>query len=189
MLDEVRAIAQTGLNYVKNPYDEAQYSRLLELASAQYAEIADLPTQTIIDRFRKDLGYITPKVGVQCILFNNAGQLLLEHRHDDNLWGLPGGWVDTGETPEMAIVREMKEEADLEVVVEQLAGFYTRLPGEWDQPHTSVHIAYLCKYISGTILISHESLEIAYYDPAEITNWHKDHGIIAEDAVRLFRKL
>jgi mutator protein MutT len=186
MLDEVRAIAQTGLNYVKSPYDFAQYSRLLELAAEKYADITGLTSQSIIDRFSKELGYITPKVGVQCVLFDPDGKMLLEHRRDDGLWGLPGGWVDTGETPEMAIVREMQEEAALVVEVEKLAGFYTRLPGEYAQPHTSVHIVYLCKYISGVITISHESLAIGYYDLAAITDWHKDHGIIAHDALHLF---
>lgn len=186
MLDEVRAIAQTGLNYVKSPYDEAQYSRLVELASEKYAEITGLETQEIKARFARDLGYITPKVGVQCALLDNEGKILLEHRNDDKLWGIPGGWVDVGETPEMAVVREMQEEAGIVIEVEKLGGFYTRLPGEWDQPHTSVHIVYLCRYISGEVRISHESLAMEFKDPATITNWHKDHGIIAADMIRLY---
>ena len=188
MLDEVRAIAQTGINYVKSPYDLAQYTRLLELTSEKYAEITGLSTQTILDRFSKELGYITPKVGVQCVLFNKVGHILLEHRADDELWGLPGGWVDTGETPEMAVLRELQEEAQLFVKVEKLAGFYTRLPGQYAQPHTSVHISYLCSYVSGNIVRSHESLELGFYDPFTITNWHKDHGIMVFDAVPFFKR-
>jgi mutator protein MutT len=187
MLDEVRAIAQTGLNFVKSPYDFAQYTRLLELASEQYAEITGLSTPAIVERFGRELGYITPKVGVQCALFDETGKILLEHRADDQLWGLPGGWVDTGETPETAIVREMQEEAALIVAVDRLAGFYTRLPGEYAQPHTSVHIVYLCRYISGSITLSHESLAIGFYDPETITNWHKDHGVITYDVMRQFK--
>jgi hypothetical protein len=38
MLDEMRAISQTGINYAKSPYDLKQYQRLLELASEQYSE-------------------------------------------------------------------------------------------------------------------------------------------------------
>jgi ADP-ribose pyrophosphatase YjhB (NUDIX family) len=96
--------------------------------------------------------------------------------------------VDTGETPEMAIVRELKEEAQLIIKVEKLAGFYTRLPGQYAQPHTSVHISYLCSYVSGQIISSHESLEISYYNPATITDWHKDHGLMVSNAMQLYNQ-
>ena len=184
MLDEVRAIAQTGINYARSPYDLQQYKRLLELASMKYADITGLDKDVIIQRFSADLGYITPKIGVQCALFNSEGKLLLERRSDDALYGLPAGWVDNGETPEMAIVRELKEETGLTIEVEKMLGFYTRLPGQHAQPHTSVHILYGCKLVGGELTISHESLELGYYDPLTITEWHKDHGIQAMDALR-----
>jgi 8-oxo-dGTP pyrophosphatase MutT (NUDIX family) len=189
MLDEMRAIAQTGINYAKSPYDLNQYKRLLELASGQYAEITGLDKPEIIKRFSAELGYITPKVGIQCILFNHEGKLLLEKRADDGLYGLPGGWVDPGESPEMTAVREMMEETGLTIIVDKLIGFYTRLPGEWAQPHTTVHISYLCKFISGSISISHESLEMAFFDPDTITNWHKDHQKMAADGMAHYGKM
>lgn len=184
MLDEVRAIAQTGINYARSPCDLQQYKRLLELASGKYADITGLDKEVIIRRFSAELGYITPKIGVACALFDSEGKLLLERRADDALYGLPAGWVDNGETPEMAIVRELKEETGLDVEVEKILGFYTRLPGQYTQPHTSVHILYSCKLIGGELTISHESLELGYYDPLTITEWHKDHGLQAMDAIR-----
>jgi len=183
MLDEMRAIAQTGINYAKSPYDLKQYQRLLELASGQYAEITGLDKPEIIKRFSAELGYITPKVGVQGLIFDKEGKLLLEKRADDGLYGLPGGWMDTGESPEMTIVREIMEETGLTVEVDKLIGFYTRLPGEWGQPHTTVHISYFCRLIGGTISISHESLEVGFFDPLTITDWHKDHRKLAMDGV------
>jgi ADP-ribose pyrophosphatase YjhB (NUDIX family) len=188
MLDEVRAIAQTGINYARSPYDLQQYRRLLELASGKYAEITGLYQEEIVMRFKKELGYITAKVGVQCALFNADGKMLLEKRVDDQLFGLPGGWVDTGETPEIAIVRELMEETGLKIRVESLLGFYTRLPGDYAQPHTSVHILYACTALAGEIALSHESLELGYFNPLTITNWHKDHGTQALDALKLWHK-
>ncbi len=43
LLDEIRSIAQLGLNYTKDSYDVDRYNRLLNIASEQYAEITDLP--------------------------------------------------------------------------------------------------------------------------------------------------
>ena len=90
LLDELRSIAQLGLNYSKNEHDLLRYHRLLEIASDNYAEITGLPSEEIKERFKKELGYITPKIGVNGAIFNEAGQILLENRSDDLLWGIPG---------------------------------------------------------------------------------------------------
>lgn len=184
LLDELRAIAQLGINYAKDPFDLERYHKLLQLASAGYSEITWLPSEEIKARFSKELGYITPKIGVNGALFNREGQLLLERRSDDGLWGIPSGWVDVGEGPETALKREYMEEANLVIEPMNIINFYTRLPGEFNQLHTSVHIFYYCKYISGELRKSHESLEMAFMDHRTVTNWHKDHQRQAEDAMQ-----
>jgi 8-oxo-dGTP pyrophosphatase MutT (NUDIX family) len=189
LLDELRAIAQLGLNYSKNPYDQVNYKRLLQLASDSYSEFTGLPSEEIKARFNKELGYITPKIGVNGVLFNPEGQILLEHRSDDLLWGIPGGWVDVGESLETALKREFMEEANLVIEPVDIIKFYTRLPGEFNQPHTSVHIHYYCKYIRGDLKKSHESLELAYKDHTKITDWHKDHQLQAQEAARYLDKI
>ena len=184
LLDAIRQIAQLGLNYSKDPYDLERYRRLMELAAGAYSDITGLESPEIKARFTRELGYITAKVGVQGALFDETGRLLLEKRKDDGLWGMPAGWVETGETPADALVREFREETGMEVETVALIGLYTRLPGEYAQPHTSIHPVYLCRYVSGTLRVSHESLAMEYHDPATIVHWHKDHGLQAEDAVR-----
>ena len=175
LLDQLRSIAQLGLNYSKDPYDLERYHRLMDLAAGQYSAITGLTTETIRDRFARELGYITPKIGVQGALFDETGKILLEQRVDDALWGLPSGWVEVGEGPATAIVREFREETGFEVEPVALIGFYTRLPGQYHQPHSSVHVLYLCRCLGGTLRLSHESLAMEYHDPDTIQNWHKDH--------------
>ena len=57
--------------------------------------------------------------GSSIILFNKEGQILLFLRDNKfdlpypNMWDVPGGHVESGESPETCIVREMKEEMDL----------------------------------------------------------------------------
>jgi ADP-ribose pyrophosphatase YjhB (NUDIX family) len=184
LLDQLRSIAQLGLNYSKDPYDLERYHRLMELACSEYAEITRLEPATIRERFGRELGYITPKLGVQGALLDAEGKLLLEQRKDDALWGLPSGWVEAGEGPETALVRELQEEAGLEVEPVKVIGFYTRLAGEYRQPHSSVHILYLCRCLGGSLRKSHESLEMVYADPAVIRDWHKDHRVQAEAALQ-----
>ncbi len=183
LLDEIRAIAQLGINYSKDPYDLSRYNRLLEIAATEYAGLSALSPDTIRQRFSKELGYITPKIGIQGALFDADGNILLEQRVDDALWGLPAGWAEVGERPETTVVREFQEETGLLVEPVAILGFYTRLPGEYNQPHTSVHILYACNYLGGTLRSSHESLQMVYRDPSTIDHWHKDHRQQVEAAV------
>jgi ADP-ribose pyrophosphatase YjhB (NUDIX family) len=184
LLDQLRAIAQLGINYSKDPYDLERYHRLMGLACAEYAGFTGLEPASIRERFSRELGYITPKLGVQGALFDADGKMLLEQRKDDALWGLPSGWVEAGEGPEIAVVREFREEAGLEVEPVKVIGFYTRLPGEYQQPHSSVHVLYLCRCLGGSLRKSHESLDMVFMDPAVIRHWHKDHRVQAEVALQ-----
>lgn len=189
LLDEIRAIAQLGLNYSRDPYDRERYERLMKLASQQYSEMTGLPAGVIRERFARELGYITPKIGVQGALFDSADRILLEQRKDDGLWGLPAGWVETGEGPEQALIREFREEAGLDIVPMEMIGFHSRLPGDFHQPHSSIHVLYYCLCTGGMLQKSHESLEMVFCEPAEIAVWpagiwHMDHGKQTEKAIQ-----
>ena len=63
LLDELRAIAQTGLHYSTDPYDRERCTRLLALATEGYSEALDLPEREVRDRLARDLGYVSAKVG------------------------------------------------------------------------------------------------------------------------------
>ena len=60
------------------------------------------------------------------ILNQDASQTLLILREDFHIWGLAGGTIDPGETPEQAAVREALEETGFHGALERLAGIYLR---------------------------------------------------------------
>ena len=70
---------------------------------------------TYIKELRKRAGDL-PLVLVRptAIIENNSGFILLV-RYLDNTWGLPGGLMELGESTEETIMRELKEELNLEV--------------------------------------------------------------------------
>jgi ADP-ribose pyrophosphatase YjhB (NUDIX family) len=55
-----------------------------------------------------------------------AGQVLLTRREDFEVWCLPGGHVDDGESVAQAAVREAREEVGLVVELTRLVGIYSR---------------------------------------------------------------
>jgi 8-oxo-dGTP pyrophosphatase MutT (NUDIX family) len=56
---------------------------------------------------------------------NDAGEILLIRRSDNDNWALPGGAVDLGESLPQAAVRETKEETGVDCEVTGLSGIYT----------------------------------------------------------------
>lgn len=75
--------------------------------------------------------YLNPIAGVVALLTDAAGQLLLLRRAQDpgrGRLGLPGGFVDIGETAEEALVREIREEVGLKV---RSLSYYVALPNEY----------------------------------------------------------
>jgi 8-oxo-dGTP diphosphatase len=66
------------------------------------------------------------EVGVFAALLDERGWLLLVRRRDVDLWEMPGGRVEPGESPMEAIRREVAEETGLDVEVRRLVGLYRR---------------------------------------------------------------
>jgi len=68
--------------------------------------------------------------GVMTVVVSPEGRVLLLRRAIPFLWDLPGGGIESGESPERAAVRECREETGYEVEVERAVGRYL---------HPSVH--------------------------------------------------
>lgn len=62
---------------------------------------------------------------VTAAIRNDAGEILLIHKIDNDLWALPGGGHDAGESITDTVVREVREETGLNVEVIRLVGTYT----------------------------------------------------------------
>src|ERR1700752_4900111 len=82
-------------------------------------------SERILDLFRGESGYATPKGEVRGAVVREQ-QILLVREREDGGWALPGGWADIGEPPSAMVVREVKEESGFEVVPRKLAALFDR---------------------------------------------------------------
>ena len=105
--------------------------------------------------------------GADALILDPAGRVLLVRRADDRRWAMPGGWVDPGETPAQAAVREVFEETGLVVVDPRLLHISTG--------GSSRHFTFGCLVTGGELAVSDESIDAAYLAPGEVTEWHRDH--------------
>ncbi|MEV4068918.1 NUDIX domain-containing protein [Nonomuraea fuscirosea] len=104
---------------------------------------------------------------VSGFVFDDEGRLLLARHGDVGLWAAPGGGVDPDERPEDAVVRELREELDVEIEVRGLIGVYggpefrTRYPNGHQVAY--VIAAYGCALAPGSGLPRPDGDEINDY--------------------------
>ena len=95
-------------------------------------------------------------VGVVGIVLDEAGRVLVvEHVfHPRSPWGLPGGWLESGENPSVGLAREIAEETGLEVeILRPLLIDVARCGGR------HLDIAYLCAARGEVTTLSSEILD------------------------------
>lgn len=181
LLDELRMLAGNGLEYADDPYEEERWERVLDLVSEYTGEAVDRPPKEVRERFAGAIGHATTKVGAEAVVFREDAVLLI-HRADDETWGLPGGWVEPGESPAEAATRETREETGLGVESVELVGVYNRRPGEYGF-HGQVNLVYRCRVTGGEVEPSHEALAVRYRSPDAVDDWHADHESRVADAL------
>ena len=186
LLDEVQAIARTGLHFSENPFDRDRYTRLLDTAERHYAARTSLDRAAIRERFEAEIGYVTAKVGADAAVFDDHDRILLARRVDDDKWGLIAGWVDPNESPEQTVVRELEEEAGVQARVDRLVGVFFREAQTDVHPHGTVSIVYLCSITGGRPRPQpHEIRELAWraVDDVRGVDWHHHHELLARAAL------
>lgn len=182
LLDEIRILASNGLQYANNEYDRTRYARLMELVEKHYGSVLELPAAEVHERFRAELGHITPKVGSDAAIFDDSGRILLMLRADNRTWCLPCGWIDPGESPAEAASREVEEETGLVVRPRKLVGLFPRPAGSRTSPHGVVSILYLCDVERGALRCSDEGIELRYWEIDDVPEWHAHHELLARAA-------
>jgi ADP-ribose pyrophosphatase YjhB (NUDIX family) len=120
----LQSIAQNGRNYCKNEFDLDRYQQVEEVAAEIAAKYSDGELETIKAMFRREAGPATPKIDVRAAVISKNKILLVKEQGDG--WTMPGGWVDPGESPSEAAVRETKEESGFDVSAVRLMAIYDR---------------------------------------------------------------
>src|SRR6516164_8500428 len=81
-----QAIAQIGLAYCRDPYDRQRYEEVQRLAADIMANGAALPDSApLLDIFKNDLGYATPKIDIRTAVFDRDRILLVQEREGSGL--------------------------------------------------------------------------------------------------------
>lgn len=106
------------------------------------------------------------------VVVSNEGKILLQRRSDNNLWALPGGTMEIGESIGETVVREVKEETGFDIQPEYIVGIYSDpkhiiafSDGEVRQQFS---ICFACRIVGGHLQVSDESYEVRFVLQQEI---------------------
>jgi ADP-ribose pyrophosphatase YjhB (NUDIX family) len=161
---ELQALSQAGITFSSDSFDQQRYQRVRELASMMMAEGSGSNPEKVLDLFRQEAGYPTPKVDVRGAAFVE-GRILMVRETGDGRWTLPGGWADVNQSAAECVVREIAEESGFESRVLKLAAVwdYSKQGHRPRHPASIYKIFFICELTGGKPRPSVETTEIAFF--------------------------
>ena len=122
--------------------------------------------------------------GAAAIIVNNEGQILLQSRADRDMWGLPGGCQELGERFQDTVIREVKEETNLDVNEEdlELVDIVSGASRRNEYPNGDVVLnntaLYCIRNYSGDLKWDSESKEMRFFDLNNLPQNQNDPDLI-----------
>ncbi len=168
-LKRLRAIAQTGQTYTRDPYDRERYEELENMALSLLARLLDSPPEAVRSVYLPEQGYPTPKIDVRAGIFRE-GRILLVRETADGRWTLPGGWGDEHESPRESIEREVREESGFEVRASRLVAVKDRHlhPYTPKRLERIYKLFFLCELTGGEAATSLETDGVDFFAPDDL---------------------
>lgn len=104
--------------YCKDKFDIERFERIREISAEMISHKSDIPVEKVKNLFCNEIWYQTPKLDCRAAIFKDNKILLV--KESNGLWSLPGGWVDVDLSVKENIIKEVKEEAGLDVTLKRL---------------------------------------------------------------------
>ena len=117
-------------------------------------------------------------VGVTGVIFNKKNEILLfKHTYRQHSWSLPGGYLKTGEHPREALEREIKEESNLVVSVDE------SLKTRTDRANARLDMCYVGVFIGGEFIPSKEVSEYGFFSQDKMPLLKNGQIFLIEEAL------
>lgn len=118
-------------------------------------------------------------VGVTGIIFNEKQEVLLfKHTYRQHSWSLPGGYLKSGEHPAEALEREIKEESNLVVSVDE------SLKTRTDRDSSRLDMCYIGVFIGGEFTPSEEVSTYGFFSQDTMPLLRSNQVFLIEKALQ-----
>jgi 8-oxo-dGTP pyrophosphatase MutT (NUDIX family) len=111
-------------------------------------------------------------VAASAVVTDEQGRILLQRRRDNDLWALPGGGMDMGDSLPGCAVREVKEETGYDIEITGLVGTYTDprhvIAYSDGEVRRQFNICFRARIVGGELTVSEESTEVRFVEPGDL---------------------
>jgi ADP-ribose pyrophosphatase YjhB (NUDIX family) len=184
-LIQLQSIAQNGLAYTENPFDQERYEQLQQLTTELASHLSHIKQHKIDKLFAEETGYATPKVDVRGAVFHQEKILLVQEK-SDNKWSLPGGWADIGYSASEIVVKEIYEETGYVTKVVKLLALYDKLKHAHPYPLPHAYkVFFLCDLVAGKPTETLETTTSQFFALNELPELSADR-VTVKQVTRLF---
>ena len=166
-IKELQNLSQCALAYCKDKYDIERFERIREISAEMASEISSQPLDEIKAAFCAGTGYQTPKMDTRSAVFREGRILLVQEANGS--WALPGGWIDYDQTIRTNAIKEVLEEAGMQVEPIRVIALYDHNKRNGTIFPSNICSAFvLCRYISGDFRPNLETVGCAFFGPDEL---------------------
>lgn len=185
--DELRVVAAFGLNFTRSgSHDEERWQRILAAAARLAGLVDGRPPDELLARYYANHFDVGPMASGEAVVVRD-GKLLLIRRTDDDLWALPGGITDPGETLAETARRELWEEAGIDGRVAQLLGIFDSRLWHSEKKIHFYHAVFLIECDDTEPRPSPEVSDAAYFGESELPPLSPGHHLRAPFVCRQLR--
>lgn len=118
-------------------------------------------------------------VGVTGIIFNDKDEILLfKHTYRQHAWSLPGGFLKAKEHPRLGLEREIREESELIVSVDE------QLKTRTDLESARIDMCFYGKFIGGEFKPSYEVAKHGFFALDKLPLLRKNQLFLIDQAVK-----
>lgn len=161
---QIRTMSQNGLIFSQDEYDIERYNELIVLSDKITSLLTGYNETEIQKSYKTATEYITPKVDIRAVVFNDKDEILMVKERADGLWSLPGGWADVGYSASEVAVKEVKEESGLDVkAVRLLAVMDMKKHNHPPLPYYVYKFFILCRIKGGKLSTAFDILENGFF--------------------------
>lgn len=164
---KLQAIAQTGLEYGVGEFDLERYEEIREIATEMISYKTEIPKEKVKNLFCNETGYQTPKLVTRAAIFKDNKILLV--KESDGRWAMPGGWSDVDISVKENAIKEVKEEAGLDVKIDLVIAVQDR--EKHNRPiyaHKICIVWVLCSVLGGEFKPNIETIDSDYFGIDEL---------------------
>ena len=189
ILEEIRNLSVSERRKIS--YEELK-EMLPKLSCDEIIEMCGLIGYPVFTRLcMGEIGhqFVLLQDGAAAIIVNAEGQLLLQKRRDNDEWGLPGSCQEVGESFSEVIIREVKEETNLEIDHLQLIDVVSGMSRKNAYPNGDVVInntvLYYIDQYHGELKWDEESKELRFFDLEQLPEEDKQND---PDLIKVYKK-